>query len=71
MRKETHQTPTFEEMRPQVSGSKVFSILDCTNSYGQVPIADSSQSLLIFSTPFGIFRYKRLCFDLYSAPEVF
>ena len=71
VKRETYQIPTFEEIRSQVSGSTVFSILDCTNSYWQVPIAASSQSLLNFSTPLGTFRYKRLCFGLNSAPEVF
>ena len=45
--------PTFEEIRSKVSGSTVFSILDCTNSYWQVPIAVKSQALLNFFTPFG------------------
>lgn len=63
--------PTLEEIRSKVPGAIVFNILDCTNSYWQVPIAANSQSLLNFSTPVGIFRYKRLCFGLNSAPEVF
>ena len=71
VQRETYQMPTFEEIRSKVSGSTVFSILDCTNSYWQVLIAVNSQSLLNFSTPFGTFRYKRLCFGLNSAPEVF
>jgi hypothetical protein len=71
VQRETYQMPTFEEIRSKVSGSTVFSILDCTNSYWQVPISANSQPLLNFSTPFGTFCYKRLCFGLNSAPEVF
>ena len=71
IRREPIQMPTLDELCAKVSGSKLFSVLDCKNSYWQVPIAKESQHLLTFSTPLGRFRYKRLCFGLSSAPEVY
>ena len=65
------QMPTMEELSARVHGSKVFSLLDCKNSYWQIPIAQESQHLLTFSTPIGRFRFKRLCFGLTSAPEIY
>jgi len=65
------QMPTLNELSAKVKGSSVFSVLDCQNSYWQVPIDKESQHLLTFSTPVGRFRYKRLCFGLSSAPEIY
>ena len=54
---EPTQMPTLDELCAKVSGSKLFSVLDCKNWYWQVPIAKGCQHLLTFSTPLGRFRY--------------
>lgn len=71
VKRQNFQLPTIEEIRAKVAGSKYFSVIDCKGGFNQIPIAKDSQPLLTFATPFGRYRYKRLCFGLNSAPEVF
>ncbi|XP_055685560.1 uncharacterized protein K02A2.6-like [Lutzomyia longipalpis] len=62
---------TIEEISTRLSRSTRFTILDCTRGFWQVQIAEKSQDLLTFATPWGRFSCKRLPFGLASAPEVF
>lgn len=68
---ETHQMLTFEEIPCKMYMGLLFSASWTINLYWQVPIVVSSQSLLNFTTLFGTFRYKRLCFEANSVSEVF
>ena len=63
--------PTVEEIASRVSGATVFSKLDATHGYWQIPLDESSQLLTTFSTPFGRYCFKRMPFGIKSAQEVF
>ena len=53
------------------SGATVFSVLDCTGCFHQIPVSEFSQTIFTFATPFGRYCYRRLPMGLSSAPEVY
>lgn len=63
--------PTVEEIFSKFSGSKFYSILDCSSSFWMIPIDKESSDLCTFSTPFGRFKYLRLPFGLNLSSECF
>ncbi|XP_064486026.1 uncharacterized protein K02A2.6-like [Ornithodoros turicata] len=63
--------PTMDELLYQLAGAKVFSKLDLTAAYHQVVLAPESRDLTAFITHRGLYRYKRVCFGLASAPSAF
>ena len=52
-----------------MNGSKVFSKLDLKWGYHQLELSPESREIATFATPHGLFRYKRLPFDVCSASE--
>ncbi|XP_022108206.1 uncharacterized protein LOC110988727 [Acanthaster planci] len=49
---------TVKEVLGKVSGAQIFSLLDAKHGFWQVPLAEDSQELTTFITPFG-----RFCFN--------
>ena len=49
----------------------MFSKLDATHGYWQIPLDESSQLLTTFNTPFGRYFFTRMPFGIKSAQEVF
>ena len=66
-----HYTPTLQDIIPKLAGAKCFSILDATKAYHTVPLDEESSYLTTFNTVFGRYRYKRMCFGLKDAQDVF
>lgn len=66
--RENHPLPTMNEMLPNFRQAKYFSRLDIKNAF-QVEIDSDSRYVTTFSTSKGLFRYKRLMFDSYPAPQ--
>jgi hypothetical protein len=63
--------PTLKDVTSQLSGKKVFTILDEKDGYHQVQLDEESSYLCTFQTPFGRYRYTRLPFGLRSSSEIF
>ena len=63
--------PTAEEVFSNMKGAQVFSKLDASSGYWQIPVDDESSYLLTFSSPFGRYRFKRMPYGLHSASEIF
>lgn len=63
--------PTFESLTEEFADAKIFSTLDCTQGFLQVPLDKYSSKICTFSTIFGRYRFLRLPYGLASAPEVF
>ena len=63
--------PTLDDMLHKLSGAKVFSKLDATSGFWQLPLDEDTAKLTSFITPFGRYFYKRLPFGISSAPEIF
>lgn len=66
-----HPMPRPEEMRTKLAGAKYFSKLDLTSAYHHLKLSKKSQELTTFLMPDGMYRFKRLCFGVNCAPEIF
>uniref|UniRef100_A0A5S6Q6F4 Reverse transcriptase domain-containing protein n=1 Tax=Trichuris muris TaxID=70415 RepID=A0A5S6Q6F4_TRIMR len=62
---------TLDEALAALSGGKYFTKLDLRNAYTQVPVDEAASEVLTVNTPCGLFRVKRLPFDLKAAPGIF
>ena len=71
VKRERYTLPTLEDILHKLSGSTVFSKLDATSGFYQIPLDPESAKLTTFITPCGRFYYKRLPFGITSAPEIF
>ena len=54
--------PTLDEILYEINGAKIFSKLDLVQGYHQIVLDEKSRDITTFSTPQGLFRYKRLIF---------
>lgn len=71
IKREFYQIPTVKEMTAELSGKKVFTVLDMKDGFHQIPLSEESSYLCTFGTPFGRYKFNRLPFGLSSSPEVF
>ena len=69
--RERHILPAVDETLAKLAGATVFTKLDATAGFWQVPLHPASVLLTTFITPFGRYCYKRLPFGISSAPEHF
>ena len=65
-----HHLPTTEEILSKLSNGKVFTKLDTSCGYWQIPVDAESSKLLTFNTPFGRHRFKRFNSSLVLSPII-
>lgn len=63
--------PNVENTFAVLSGNRVFSQLDLSDAYHQIPLDESSSNLTAIVTTKGIFKYRRLPFGIKTAPAIF
>ena len=63
--------PKVEDLFAALAGGKVFSKIDLTQAYQQLPLDDASKQYVVINTHKGLFRYTRLPFGSSSAPGIF
>lgn len=61
--------PTIEDILPDLSKAKVFSVLDAKNGFWHIELDEESSYLTTFNTPFGRFRWLRMPMGISSGPE--
>ncbi|XP_055385810.1 uncharacterized protein K02A2.6-like [Condylostylus longicornis] len=66
-----YEIPSFEDIKLKFCNKKLFSVFDCREGFYQIELNEYSKSLCTFSTPFGLYRFTRLPFELKIAPEAF
>ena len=71
VKRERYVLPTLEDVTSKLSGASVFSSLDATSGFYQIPLEEGSCELTTFITPFGRYCFRRLPFGITSAPEIF
>ncbi len=63
--------PTLEDIAPELVASTVYSTLDASSGFWQLPLDPESSKLTTFLSPFGRFCFRRLPFGITSAPEIY
>lgn len=67
--RERHILPAVEQTLAMLTGAKIFTKLDATSGFWQIPLSKDSSLLTTFITPFGRYAFNRLPFGISSAPE--
>ena len=63
--------PKPNELFVALNGGIIFSKIDFSEAYLQVPLDEESKKILIINTHKGLFQYNRLPFGVASAPSIF
>ena len=63
--------PHIEEVFESIGSSTVITTLDLASGYWQIPMAEGSQEKTAFATPFGLFEFTIMPFELHSAQATF
>ena len=68
VKRDTFPLPQIQDIFASLEGGKTFSK---AQAYLQVPLEESSKTLVTINTPKGLFRYNRLPFGVSAAPSIF
>ena len=71
MRTRQVQAPITEDFITEFKDFKVFSKLDLNHGYHQLTLDEESRKIMMFSTPWGNYRYKRLAFGGLKSQDLF
>ena len=63
--------PTIEDILPDLSNAKCFSVLDAEDGFWHVRLDYESSLMTTFNSPSGRFRWLRMPFGINTAPEEF
>ena len=63
--------PKIEDLFATLSKGKLFTKLDLSQAYQQLPFEEESKQFVVINTTKGLFRYNRLPFSISSAPGIF
>lgn len=58
IRREHFHLPTLEDITTRLTGACIFSKLDKNHGYWQAPVAEESQLVITFNSPFGHYCFK-------------
>ena len=63
--------PNIDSIVSKLNGNSYFSVLDLSDAFLQIEIAERYRDVTTIATPKGLFRYKRLPFGIKMAPATF
>ena len=63
--------PNPQDLFAALAGGKIFTKLDLSHAYQQMPLDEESQKYVTINTHMGLFRYTRLPYGIASAPSMF
>lgn len=70
-KKDAYPLPRIEETFALLSGSKWFTVLDLKSGYYQLEMEPSDRPKTAFTTPFGIWQFRRMPQGLTNSPATF
>lgn len=62
--------PTMEEIFPELRNAKVFTTVDTSKGFWEIPLNYDSSLLTTFWTSYGRYRRKRVLFGVKPAPKL-
>ena len=65
-----HPIPNPNEPLSRVAGGNVFSTLDLSQAYAQLPLSEASQKYCVIATHRGLYAFQRLPFGVASDPAI-
>ena len=68
---DAYPMPRIDELIDELGRARYLSTLDLTKGYWQVPVSTDAQRKTAFTTPFGLFQFRRMPFGLQGAPATF
>ena len=68
---DSYPLPRVEELLANLSGGNLFSKVDMSQVYLQLPLDEQSKEYVTENTHKGLYRYNRLPFGISSAPSIF
>ncbi|KAK3740433.1 hypothetical protein QZH41_004601 [Actinostola sp. cb2023] len=71
LKRNHYPLPVMDDLLPQPTNAKVFSVVDAKNGFWQVQLDEESSYLTTFGTPWGRYRWTRMPFGISPAPEEF
>ena len=63
--------PWIDELVDHLGKAKYISILDLARDYWQVPMAEKNWDITAFVTPYGLYQFMVMLFELQGAPATF
>ena len=63
--------PRIQDILDGLNGSRIYSKLDLTKAYHQIPIAEEDIHKTAVITPFGLYEYRKMPFGLRNAAQTF
>jgi transposase InsO family protein len=70
-KKDAFPLPRIQDCLDTVEGAKLFSTLDITSAYNQVPVRKEDVPKTAFVTKYGLYEYTTMPFGLSNAPATF
>ena len=68
---DTYPIPHLRYFTAKLNGAKVFSKVDLTKAYHQIPIKKEDRHKTAITTPWGLFQFRRLAMGLCNAAQSF
>ncbi|XP_056609057.1 uncharacterized protein LOC130426352 [Triplophysa dalaica] len=63
--------PRIDESFDALTGARYFSTVDLASGYHQIAMCDRDRAKTAFTTPFGLFEYRRMPFGVCNGPSTF
>lgn len=70
-KKDNYPLPQLEDLFSALRGARYYAALDCTEGFLQIPILESHRERTAFTTPQGLFHFKRCPFGYTNSPAKF
>lgn len=71
LRRSHFPLPTIEDIRPELSRAKVFTVCEVKHGFWHIRLDEESSYLTTFANPFGRYRWLSMSMGISPAPEVF